>query len=70
MVQQQSASCRDHRSRPSSLQVGAHSRHLSIGVLPGQLELDVGIERLEALLAAELRLSWPGQALSQAPGVI
>ena len=50
--------------------MGAHSRHLSIGVLPGQLELDVGIERLEAVLAAELRPSWPDQALSQAPGVI
>ena len=50
--------------------MGAHSRHLSIGVLPGQPELDVSIERPEALLAAELRLSWPDQALSQAPGVI
>jgi len=57
-------------ARRAALQVRAHSRHLSVSVRPGRLELDVDIERLEALLAAELGSGWADQTLSQAPGVI
>ena len=39
----------------AALKVRAHKRHLSVSGDPGQFELDVRVEHLEALLAAELR---------------
>ena len=47
----------------AALQVRAHSRYPVIGVRPGQLEFDVGVECLEALLAIELRAGWAEEAL-------
>lgn len=52
----------------ATVQVGVHSRHHGIGIRPGQLELDVGIERVEAFLATRLRASWADQTLHYAPG--
>src|SRR6185436_9883369 len=39
----------------AALEVRAHPGHPGLGVLTGELELDVLVEALEALLAADLR---------------
>src|SRR3954452_11688808 len=45
------------------VQVRAHAGNGQLGVAPGQLELDVAVEVLEALLAAELVAGGPEQAV-------
>src|SRR4051812_7015672 len=39
----------------TTLEVSAHAGQTGIGVLAGQLEIDVLVEKLEALLTADLR---------------
>jgi hypothetical protein len=39
----------------AALEVGAHPGHAGVGVLAGELEVDVLVEQLEALLAADPR---------------
>ena len=53
------------RAGGAALEVGAHARDRRVGVGAGELELDVAVELLEALLAAELRAAGAGQAREQ-----
>ena len=39
----------------ATLEVGPHARHGRVGVLSGELQLDVAVELEEALLAPDLR---------------
>ncbi len=50
-------------------EVLAHPRHGGVGVAAGELELDVAVELLEALLAGELVLCRAEQSL-QYPAVL
>jgi hypothetical protein len=49
---------------PTSLQVLAHSRQAAVGVLTGELQVDVLVEELKALLARHLRPDGPSTRLS------
>ena len=40
----------------AAVEMGAQARHCGVGVLAGELELDVAIELLEAGVAADFRL--------------
>jgi hypothetical protein len=51
------------------VQVRGHSRHVSIGVRPGQLEFDE-VSGASKHSSQQLRVSWARQLLTQAPGVI
>ena len=46
-------------------QVGAHAGHPCVGVRTAQLQFDVAVEVLEALLASELRLGGAQKALQK-----
>src|SRR5579872_664167 len=50
----------------AALEVRAHARNRRVGIAAVELELDVAIELLEALIAAELRACGTGEARDQA----
>ena len=50
----------------AAFEVGSHARHGGIGVAAGELEFDVAIEVLEALIAGQLRACWAKHALKSA----
>jgi hypothetical protein len=49
----------------TALEVSAHAGQAGVGVLAGQLELDVLVEELEALLAADLGIGRSDQSGDQ-----
>jgi hypothetical protein len=50
-------------ARRAALEVCAHAGNFRVGIGSAQLELDVAIQLLKALLAADLRPGWPQEAL-------
>ena len=52
----------------AAFEVGSHARHGCVGVATGDLELDVVIEVLEALIARQLGARWTKHPTKQARG--
>ena len=50
----------------AAFEVGSHARHRGVRVAAGELEFDVAIEVLEALIAGQLRACWAKHALKSA----
>src|SRR5262245_23814737 len=54
----------------AAFEVGAEAGELAVCVTPGELELDVPVELLEALVAADLRVGGSEQAAERLPDVV
>src|SRR5436305_637456 len=52
-------------ARRASVQVCPHTGNRRIGICAGELQLDIVVELLEALLAAQLGARWPEQTLQE-----